>query len=188
MSGAPSMRWLIWNVVSVHLGWFGCVLSAAWSRPLLGPAIVAVLVVVHMALTDARQRELITLLGAAVLGYALDSALVLAGAFDFPPAAAMGVPTTVWMVALWINFATVINGALYWLGGRLALAAALGFVGGPMAYYGGVRLGALTLPHGSGYMLALVALEWLVATPLVIAAAARIGRYFGQPVPAEVTP
>ncbi len=187
MSASPTMGWLIWNVVSVHLGWFGCVLSAAWGRPLLGPVIVAVLMVIHLAAVDARRRELITLLGAAGFGYAADSALVLAGAFDFPPAAAVGAPTTVWMVALWINFASVINGALYWLGGRLGLAAALGFVGGPLAYYGGVRLGALTLPHGSGYMLALVALEWLVATPLVIAAAARIGRYVKQPVPAEVT-
>lgn len=187
MNAAPSTRWLIWNVVSVHVGWFGCVLGAAWGRPWLGPAIIAVLVIIHLALTDARQRELITLLGAAVLGYTLDSALVLAGAFDFPPAAAVGVPTTVWMIALWVNFAIVINGALYWLAGRPVLAAALGFAGGPMAYYGGVRLGALTLPNGSGYMLALVALEWLVATPLVIAAAARIGRLVRQPVPAEVT-
>jgi hypothetical protein len=178
---------MIWNVISVHIGWFGCVLAAAWGQPLLGPIIVAALAVIHLTGVDAHLRESITLLTVAVLGYALDSVLVLAGAFGFPPAAAVGAPTTVWMVALWVNFAMVINGALYWLAGRPVLAAVLGFLGGPMAYYGGVRLGALTLPNGSGYMLALVALEWLIATPLVIAAAARIGRYVKQPVPAEVT-
>jgi hypothetical protein len=187
MTGAPTTRWLIWNVISVHIGWFGCVLAAAWGQPVLGPIIVTALVVIHLTGVDARQREAITMLAAAVLGYALDSALVLTGAFDFPPDAAVGAPTTVWMVALWINFAIAINGALYWLSGRPWLAAAFGLVGGPMAYYGGVRLGALTLPNSDGYMLSLVALEWLVATPLLIAVAARIGRYVRQPVPAEVT-
>ncbi|MEX2575853.1 MAG: DUF2878 domain-containing protein [Halofilum sp. (in: g-proteobacteria)] len=187
MSARPSTRWLIWNVVSVNLGWFGCVLSAAHGQPWLGPALIAVLVAIHLTRVDARRRESLTLVSAAAVGYALDSALVLAGAFDFPPAAVVGAPTTVWMVALWVNFATAINGALYWLGGRPWLAAALGLIGGPMAYYGGVRLGALLLPHGSGYMLALVALEWLVATPLLIAGAARIGRRVAQPVSAEVT-
>ncbi len=40
-------------------------------------------------------------------------------------------------------------------------------------------------PLGTTTMLAVVALEWAIATPLIMWAAVRLGRATGQPVPAE---
>lgn len=188
MSRAPSPPRLLWNLVSVHVGWLSCVVGAAHGVLWFGPLVVAVLFAVHLALAAARRREIAIGLTAGLVGYALDSVVIAAGAFTFAPAAvaapALLAPTTLWMVALWLNFATILNGALYWLSGRPALAAVLGFIGGPIAYYGGVRLGAL-VTDSTGPMLALVALEWALACPLLVSAAARIGRRLRQPVPAE---
>ena len=176
---------MAWNVASVNIGWFGCVLPAAAGMPWVGLPIVGVLVAIHIGLTDARRRELLTLLAAGVTGYVLDSAGVLAGAFAFPPAAQLGGPTTLWMVAMWLNFAVCLNVALHWLSGRPLLAITLGALGGPVAYLGGLQLGGMLAPNGMAPLIGFVALQWAVAMPVLLALTARIGDALGQPVPAR---
>jgi hypothetical protein len=55
--------------------------------------------------------------------------------------------------------------------GISGLAAALGAVGGPAAYYGGARLGAAEFLPGAGTLLILSA-GWLLLTPLLVGLAA----------------
>ena len=181
----PPLRLMIWNVVSVQVGWFACVIGAAQGFNWFGPVVVAALVVIHLALVAERRRELATLAAAGLFGYAIDSLMVLASIFDFPAQARLGAPSTVWMVALWVNFATALNVALYWLQRRPASAALLGAIGGPMAYYGGTVFGALLAPAGATVLIAGVAIQWALATPLVMAGARHIGRWADQPVPAD---
>ncbi|WP_083331013.1 DUF2878 domain-containing protein [Halofilum ochraceum] len=186
-AGKPSLPLILWNIVSINIGWFTCVLGAANGYIWLGPLVVAVLVAIHLKLIPARRRELATLAAAALFGYAIDSAMVLAGVFDFPAQARVGAPSTVWMVALWVNFAMALNVALHWLQRSYLLAALLGAVGGPMAYFSGTQFGGLLAPEGVAVLIGAVAVQWAIATPLVVAGAARIGRWAGQPVPAEAT-
>jgi len=181
----PTLPRMLWSIVSLNLGWFACVLGAANGYTWLGPVFVAVLVTIHLGLTRARRRELATLGAAALFGYTIDSVMVLAGVFDFPAQARVGAPSTVWMVALWVNFAMTLNVALYWLQRKFMLAALLGAIGGPMAYFGGTQFGGLLAPAGVTALIGAVAVQWAIATPLIIAGAARIGRWAGQPVPAE---
>jgi hypothetical protein len=181
----PRLALIVWNVVSLNIGWYACVLGAARGSAWLGPAIVAVLAAIHLALVPAYRRELATLALAGLFGYVIDSGMVLAGVFDFPAQAQVGAPSTVWMVALWVNFATALNVALHWLQRQHLLAAALGAIGGPVAYYGGTAFGGLLAPAGTATLIVGVALQWALATPLVVAGARRIGQWAGQPVPAE---
>jgi len=169
------------NAATLNIGWFACVLGDAWGRPLVGPVVVAALIALHLTLVPRRDREVLLLAGAGVVGYSLDSLLVLAGAIGFDPGSGPLAPSKLWMVALWMNFATGLNLALYWLAGRPVLAAALGAVGGPMAYFGGVQLGALALPGGTVYGLALVAAAWIVAMPALLALNAALGRCLRRP-------
>ena len=181
----PPLSVMLWNIVSLNAGWFACVLGAANGYNWLGPAVVAALVAIHLSIRPARRRELATLAAAAVFGYTLDSIMVLAGVFEFPAQARIGAPSTVWMVALWINFATALNTALHWLQGKHRLAAVLGAIGGPLAYVSGIQFGGLLAPAGMTLLVVGVSLQWAIATPVVIEGAARIGRLVGQPVPAE---
>ncbi len=186
-SAKPSLPFMLWNIVSIRMGWVACVLGAANGYTWLGPLVVAVLVAIHLELVPAGQRELATLAAAAVFGYAVHSTMGLAGVFEFLPQARLGAPSTVWTVALWINFATALNAALYWLQHRYPIAVLLGALGGPVAYLGGVEFGGLLAPAGLPVLIVAVAVavQWALATPLVVAAAARIGRWVGQPVAAE---
>jgi len=187
-TGVRPPTWLmVWNIGSLNLAWFGCVIAAARGMPWLGVACVAVLVAVHVALVPARRRELTLIASMAAFGYAADSIPTLLGIYAFPESAQLGGPSPLWMVALWCNFATAPSVALYWLAKRPALSAVLGALGGPLAYFGGMQFGGMHAPLGTGSLLIAVAIEWAIAMPLIMWAAVRLGRWTGQPAPAEAT-
>ena len=71
-----------------------------------------------------------------------------------------------WLIALWLNLAAALNFSLAWLKGRHLLAAAFGAVGGPLAYYGGAKLGGVVTMPGGWDLLALAA-GWAAMTPLL---------------------
>jgi hypothetical protein len=71
------------------------------------------------------------------------------------------------MVGLWMNFAATLNVSMVWLRGRYLLAAVFGAIGGPLAYYGGAKLGATeALPSLNGMLV--LAVGWGVMTPLLV--------------------
>lgn len=74
---------------------------------------------------------------------------------------------------MWLLFATLPNISLRWLAGRPALAALLGALGGPSAYYGGVALGAARFSEPIWQPLVLLAINWAIAMPLIMALATR---------------
>ncbi len=181
----PRLGLILWNLVSLNIGWWSTVLAAVHGWPWVGPGVIAVLVAIHLSLVPQRKRELATMAAAGVLGYIADSILVLAGVFELPAAAQVGAPSTVWMVALWVNLATAFNLALYWLVKRPLLGVVLGPIGGPTAYIGGWQLGGLVGVSGPWVLATAVAIEWAIATPILLTGAIWIGRVTGQPATAE---
>jgi hypothetical protein len=159
---------VIANFVGFQVNWFACVLGAAAGAPLVGPAVVATLLAIHLRLRRAWRPELLLVVLAGVIGYVADSALVLAGVFGFTDPARLGWPSTIWMVCLWMSFAATLRASLGWLRGRYALAAVFGAVGGPLAYWAGARFGAIEFGDAMARGLALVALEYLLAMPLLV--------------------
>lgn len=156
------------NLAAFQMCWFAAVLGAAYGIPLLGPAFAALWLPLHIrAAGQAGGIELRLILAAGALGYLLDSALVLAGWLSFPPQAELGMPSTVWMVTLWLGFAATLRHALGWLRGRYVIAVLLGIVLGPFAYWGGSELGAVVLTDTLPSLLA-VSLEWMVAMPSLL--------------------
>jgi len=147
------------NVLAFQAGWLACVLGGAYQRPWLGTAVAAVIVAVHLAGARARAREAALVGLVAVIGFTWDSALVALGWFDYGSGTVVDGAAPLWILALWALFATTLNVSLRWLRGRPLLAAALGAVGGPLAFYTGASLGAVTMPdaavalfaQGAGY-------------------------------------
>ena len=99
-------------------------------------------------------------LGAGVLGGVTDSILVWSGAMAFPESAGPGFPTTLWMIALWINFAAALRHCMGWLCGRFVLATVFGAIGGPLAYLAGSKFGALEI-----HSLLTIVVAWLLVMP-----------------------
>jgi uncharacterized protein DUF2878 len=138
------------NIALFQLGWIVCVLAAARGLPWIGALAALAIVAWHVARAGSPGRELALIAAAASLGAVFD-----------------------WMVGLWAIFATTLNVSLRWLRARPWLAAALGFLGGPAAYYSGARLGAMEFIT-AGAALAGIALGWAIATPLLLGVARRL--------------
>jgi hypothetical protein len=170
----PRLRKLI-NVVAFQAAWFAAVLGAAHHMPWLSVIVVPLALALHLALAPDWRSELLLALGAALTGFVFDTVLISADIFSpvpflFPPPL-----SPLWMVLLWVNFATTFNVSLRFLQGRYALLAILGAVGGPMAYYSGARLGAMTkIP--STVHLVILAVTWAAAVPFLFLLSAKIER------------
>lgn len=160
------------NFVAFQVNWFANILGAANGVPWLGPLVTALWMVAHFASFRGPNRrceirtEGSVIVCAATLGWLADSALVLAGLLQFPEYTRLGQPSPLWMVALWIGFAATLRHCLSWLRGRWLLSAALGAVGGPLAYAGGAAFGVIELAGNSAF--AAVSLQYALATPMLL--------------------
>jgi len=167
---------LVANVALFQAGWFACVLGAAHGLPWIGVIAAAVVVAWHVA-RAARPAIELRLVGVAVAAGALfETVLVQSGWISFPGGMLIDGIAPYWMVAMWALFATTLNVSLRWLRPHGWLAALLGAVGGPAAYYAGARLGALEFTV-VGAAMAAIALGWAVLTPLLLRVARRLDGY-----------
>ncbi|MEO8859248.1 MAG: DUF2878 domain-containing protein [Burkholderiaceae bacterium] len=162
------------NFILSQAGWFAGVLSAARGMPWLGALAMVAVLVIHLARAPLWRREAALLLIAMVVGFVWETLLVQTGVLSYLPQAPW--PQAVapyWIVLLWALFATLLNVTMRWLHGRLLLAALLGAVGGPLSFWAGVRMGAVTLtsPFWSTLVLAC---GWALLTPLLVASAQRL--------------
>lgn len=178
---------LLLNLLAFQIGWFACVLAAARDLPWLGTAIALLIVAWHVRRLPEPVIEFRLVLLIGLLGLLLDSLPVLLGLIDYASGTLIAGLPPHWIVAMWLLFATLPNISLRWLAGRPALAALLGALGGPLAYYAGVALGAAQFSAPPWQPLALLAINWAIAMPLIMMLAAHhdgtaeTGRRIGSP-------
>nr|WP_207280756.1 DUF2878 domain-containing protein [Thiocystis violacea] len=133
-------------MIAFQLAWFACVLGGAHHWPWLG-VIVAVLVVALRLLQSPKpQTEAVMILAVGLIGAAWDSLLVRLGFLSYPSGMLLPWLAPIWIIAMWLAFATTLNVSLGWLKGRWYLASLFGAIGGPLAYYAGNRLGGVSFP------------------------------------------
>jgi hypothetical protein len=166
------MKLKLINFVLFQIGWFACVWSAAHSTPLLGAAAVILISSYHLALTEQPRQEIILLVAAALIGLVWESLLVWHGVLVFNSGMIVAGMAPYWIVAMWVLFATTLNLSLRWLKDRLLLSILFGALGGPLAYFAGARLGAVTMPD-QWLSLAIIGIGWAVLTPVLIILARR---------------
>ena len=126
----------------------------------------------RLAVSPARALELRLLLAALGIGLLLESLWVGSGLLDYAAWPWAGPPA--WILALWCAFALVVVPLLGYLHRRLWLAAALGAVGGPLAYLGAASgWDALRFSEPRWHALLALGAGWALAMPALAALAAR---------------
>jgi hypothetical protein len=167
------------NFIAFQTAWFAAVLGAGSGMPWLGVIAVPLVLALHLALSYDWRPELLLALSAAVMGFVFDSVLIAAGAFSPIPYLFPAPFSSLWMVMLWLNLATTLNVSLGWLRRRYAIATVFGAIGGPMAYYSGAKLGAMTrLPDPSDLLG--ISIAWAIALPLLFGMASKINERLGN--------
>jgi hypothetical protein len=164
------------NFIAFQIGWFACALGGAHGWPWLGTAIALVIVSWHVVRAVRPGAEACLLLACAGIGAAFDSALVAAGWVSYPSGTLVRGTAPHWLVAMWPLFGTTLNVSLRWLRKSLPAAALLGAIGGPLAYWGGERLGGMTFVEPLAATAAM-AVGWMVLTPVLVLLATRFDGY-----------
>jgi len=165
-----SMPRRLQNFLAFQIGWLGCVAAAAYRLPLVGLLIAAIVTSWHLSRSTTPLSELKLVTAAAVLGALCDSALLATGWLSYSVGQPLQYLAPYWIIALWAMFATTLQESLAWLTRSAGLAALLGAVSAPLAYWAGSRMGALSLDRPLPALLA-IAGTWAAALPLLIGAA-----------------
>lgn len=156
------------NFILFQLGWFACVVSSAASQPVWGVAVAAFVIGYHLFRAPKPEYEFYLILIAMTVGVLWDSLMVTLALLDYTSGILIPNTAPYWIVVMWGLFATTINVSLRWLKGKYKLSIILGSIAGPLAYYGGERLGAVYFVDTPMAFLAL-AIGWAIFTPLLIA-------------------
>lgn len=156
---------IIQNLVSFKIGWVACVMFAAAGMPLLSLASVATVLVLHLLTVPAPAKEALLVVCAMAIGLAWESGLVALGLVSYTGhSGAWWAP--MWIVAMWALFATTINHGLAWVKKYWVYAVLAGAIGGPMAFYGGAGLGAVSFTN-TPLSLAIIGIGWALMLPLL---------------------
>lgn len=164
------------NVVLFQIGWFACVLSAAAGRPSLGAAVAVGIVILHLIQAPMPRQELFLVLSALAIGAVWESLLVWLNLVAYEVGVIVRWTAPYWIILMWGLFATILNVSLRWLRERWLLQALAGLVGGPLAFHGGHRLGALEFGN-EPVALFVIGTGWAVLTPLLMALSVRFDGY-----------
>jgi hypothetical protein len=165
------------NIAAFYAAWFGAAFAAARGELLAATLICLAAVALHVALSSNRTLELRLAAAAVMIGFVVESLLLVGGATRFtahdpgllfPPA---------WILALWAAFATLINVSLDWIKTRLPLAALFGALGAPPSYWGGEKIGAIAVGTPVEWNFLAIAVIWAIGFPLLVAFARRLERF-----------
>jgi len=162
------------NALLYQLGWFACVLGAAAGWGGLGASLAISLAIVHLLLAESPGKEWPLMLAATGIGIVVESIHAGLGVLEIQGHAA-GSIAPIWIVVLWVQFATTLHFCLGWLSQRYLLAFGLGLIGGPLAFLGGERLGAANFGEPRMLSIGVIGLVWALALPILVWLADRLG-------------
>jgi hypothetical protein len=146
------MKMALFNVTMYQTIWFACILGGnTWAVGCLA------LIVLHLLLSPKRWEDL-RMMGIVLCGGLLvDGILLKIGFFSFRIS---GFPIPFWLMIIWLGLATTPNHSLAWMKRKPLLSMFFGALGGPAAYWAGVRLGAATFQWDLAASLGLLAIIW----------------------------
>ena len=128
--------------------------------------LIGLLFIVFFAVTSFPQRDALLMAVVALVGVVVDSLLTATKIFIFAEHAATLLPIPWWLVALWAAFSLTLLHSLRYLNRHLLLSAVLGAIFGPLSYWAGERLGAVSFGHDLVVTLAILAGVWSIIMPL----------------------
>ena len=167
------MPFVIVNFIAMQATWFACVLGGAGQLPWIGVGTALLVVLLHLKLSPQIRPELSLLVLVGLIGSSWEALVMQTGWLVYPSGIIIAGTAPIWIMALWVAFATSLNVSMRWLKGRYLLAAALGAVVAPMSFLAGARLGGVEFVEPVAG-LAMLSIGWAMLLPTVV----RIGEHF----------
>ena len=153
------------NALFFNIAWFLCV-SFGNAVAVLTCIVVLYL---HFRFVSDDMKELLLITKVFVLGVFVDALLITMGVLiNTDNSLLSDWIAPIWMMALWLLFATTLNHCFVWLQSRLLTAALLGAIAGPFSYWVGTNLSSLSLALPLSYALLVVGLVWALVFPVCL--------------------
>lgn len=159
---------LIINAVLFQALWFACVLGSA--QRMIWPSIIAGIVMMVWQLHPLRRHgnDLLVLIAAILLGLIIDTCWTIFGLMQFTDPRPLHPIAPIWILIMWVGFALTINHSMAWMKEHRLLPALMGFIGGPMAYYAGLKLGAVEYLVNPWQMSVILGVVWAIALTILV--------------------
>ncbi|MEZ5534266.1 MAG: DUF2878 domain-containing protein [Thiolinea sp.] len=168
---------IITNFILFQAGWLACVAGGAHQMGVAGSLFALLVAALHLWRAADRVAELSLLAIALLIGFCLESAMVLSGLAVFSDGMLFGQLAPHWMLMMWVLFATTLNVSMSWVKSlHPGWVALLGGVLAPLSYLAGSRLGAVVFPEPL-VSLTVIGLSWAVLFPLLVRAAKHFNGY-----------
>ena len=166
---------LVANFILFQLAWFACVMGAAKDMPWAGVSVTLIILCWHFYHAKQAKPEIVLMLTALFSGAIFDQSLLAMHLVEYHAHGWSNELVPVWILALWLAFASTLNVSLGWMHERYVVAVLFGAAGGPLAYLAAQKLGAVTVQGSTAYMA--LAIGWGVITPLLILTAKRFNGF-----------
>ena len=167
---------VIINFVLYEIAWFASVLGAANNLPWLGVQVVIIVLAWHFMHAQQATPEFILLVIALLIGGVFDQMLLSTSLISYESHGWSNNLVPAWILTMWAGFITLLNISLRWMRGRWVLAILFGAIGGPVAYFGAERLGAVSLNAVPMSYIAL-SVGWAILTPLLLVLSEKFDGY-----------
>ena len=166
------------NFIFFQVAWLAAIIGGAHGWAMLGSIPAIVVVAIHLGLNrDQLWREVLLIVAITLLGVLVETGFISLGALHYAGTRADTALPPMWIIALWFAFGTLPHGSLGWLSGRLWLQLFLGAVLGPLSYFGGVRLGAASMPGAITGSIVIIGIGWALAMVLMFQVADRLSEF-----------
>lgn len=163
------------NLAFYQATWLAAIAGAARGWWWAGPLILVVFASWQLAVSRYRMADIELMLCAAVVGFAVDTLCVRGGMLVYAAPVPSPGFAPAWIVALWMSFALTLNHSLAYMKSHLPLAALLGAVGAPLAYWAAARgWNALSFAAQPMTALGALAIAWSILAPALFFLARRL--------------
>jgi len=157
------------NAIGYQLVWLMSVAGAAHGMPRVGPLAAIGFVLAMFAFGGASRDDLRLIPLVLLLGLFVDSAWIMLGWINFSAPSPSTRFAPEWILGIWLAFAMTLNHSLAFLKRRPAIAALLGAVGGPLAYWSAARgFGVVHFDAPLSIVLPCLAIAWAATLPLLL--------------------
>ncbi len=160
----------ILNALAFQSAWWALVAGVGWG--LEWPALIygTLLASLHLFVTARRLPEIQLAMLVMLMGIVMDSSLQFFSVILFKGSALFPLSPW-WLWLLWFLFGMTLNSSMAFLKTQpWFLSAALGALFGPINYIAGAKLGAAEVVQNMSNI-AVLALSWMLALPLMVRAA-----------------
>jgi hypothetical protein len=136
---------VVLNYLLFQLGWFACVLGATNHLPWIASIFVFLVVIAQTHAAPQPKSEYLLLFVALIIGGLIDQVLLSNQFVGYQSNGWSTAIVPVWILALWVSFASTLNVSMRWIRDKKMVAFLFGFIGGPLAYMAAEKLDAVQI-------------------------------------------